>query len=406
MRGKLENRLESSHISAGLTAFFVVAASIAVYFIFARFETVASVADFILGVLSPFIYGLVVAYLLCPIYNFVHRKTIEAKCFENIKEKKRATLGRVFASIVSLVVLATVIVSLLWMILPGLIESIIGILKMLPEKSTQFSHFVGTTVASLTEMGGPLGEIAGNIEANIQRTFDETLMPKIESIFTEVSTGVLDFVSGIWNFIIGIFVCIFFLNSKDTFILQGKKAIYAFLDVKKSNQLFYGMRFVNKTFGQFISGKCLDSLIIGMLCFTFMYFMQWPYTMLVSVIVGVTNIIPFFGPFIGAVPSILIIFMVDPKTALYFGIFILALQQLDGNVIGPKILGGSTGLPSFWVLFAILVGGGLFGFIGMIVGVPFFACIYAFTKYLVNKKLENKGMTTKLTAYEEDMKEI
>lgn len=403
---EIRERIENKHISAGLTAFIVIASSIALFFMFERFDKVAMAVDSILGVLSPFIYGLVVAYLLCPIYNFVYRKTLEAKIFSKMKPGKRSGLGRVLASLVSLVVLTTVIVSLLWMILPGLIESIMGIIKMLPEKTTQFSHFVGATFDNISAMGGPLANITGGLEANVQKIFDENLMPKVESVFTEVSTGLLDVVSGVWNFIIGIFVCMFFLNSKDTFILQAKKAVYAFVSTKKANQILYGTRFVNTTFGKFISGKCLDSLIIGLLCFTFMYFMQWPYTMLVSVIVGVTNIIPFFGPFIGAVPSLLIIFMVDPKIALYFAIFILALQQLDGNVIGPKILGGSTGLPSFWVLFAILVGGGLFGFIGMIVGVPFFACIYAFTKYVVNKKLEGKGMTTNLTAYEEDMKEI
>ena len=146
----------------------------------------------------------------------------------------------------------------------------------------------------------------------------------------------------------------------------------------------------------FISLKLIDSLIIGIICFIGMSIFNWPYKMLVSVIVGVTNIIPFFGPFIGAIPSALLIFMVDPLTSLYFLIFVLALQQFDGNILGPKILGGSTGLPSFWVMFAILVGGGLFGFVGMIIGIPVFACIYAYTAYSVNKKLEKKQLSTDL----------
>lgn len=402
----MKERFETKHISAGLTAFAVIAASIILYFVFARFDTIKNVLDASISVLSPFIYGLVVAYLLCPIYNIVSNGVEGAEKLGNMQPKSRRNLSKFVASAVSFVVLATVIASLLWMILPGLIESVVGIVKMLPAKTTQLSHFIAVMLENVPEIGGPLGEFTGNIETNIQKLFDDKLMPQVETLIASVSTGVLGMVSGIWNFIIGIFVCFFFLNSKETFKLQAKKAVYAFATEKKASQILYGTRFVNKTFGKFISGKCLDSLIIGLICFIFMSLMNWPYTMLVSVIVGVTNIIPFFGPFIGAVPSFLIIFMVDPKVALYFAVFILALQQLDGNVIGPKILGGSTGLPSFWVLFAILVGGGMFGFIGMVVGVPFFACIYAFSKYVINNKLKKKDMSTNLLAYAKDMPEV
>lgn len=175
--------------------------------------------------------------------------------------------------------------------------------------------------------------------------------------------------------------------------------IFAVTSEERAHRFLYGTHYVNKTFGKFINGKLIDSLVIGVLCFIFMSIVNWPYAMLISVIVGVTNIIPFFGPFIGAIPSALLILMVDPLTCLYFLIFILILQQLDGNVIGPKILGGSTGLPSFWIMFAILVGGGMFGFAGMILGIPVFACVYAYTAYSVNKKLDQKGMTTDLGVY-------
>ena len=161
------------------------------------------------------------------------------------------------------------------------------------------------------------------------------------------------------------------------------------------------MAFINKTFSAFISGKIIDSLIIGTICFIGMHILGLPYVILISVIVGVTNIIPFFGPFIGAIPSTIIMLTVDPIKALYFVIFILILQQLDGNVIGPKILGDSTGLPSFWVMFAIIVGGGMFGFVGMIVGIPAFAVIYTYVTRYVNHRLKSKGLPIETKVYQE-----
>ena len=228
---------------------------------------------------------------------------------------------------------------------------------------------------------------------------ENILLPQSQVLIQGVSSGLLGVVSGIKNFSVGIIICVFFLNSKEIFAAQCRKIIFVLMDKENAIKFLYGARYVNRTFGKFINGKLIDSLIIGIICFIGMSVFDWPYKMLISVIVGVTNIIPFFGPFIGAIPSALLIFIISPITSLYFLIFILGLQQLDGNVIGPKILGGSTGLPSFWVMFAILVGGGIFGFVGMVIGIPVFACIYAYTSYTVNNKLEKKGFVTDLNKY-------
>lgn len=160
--------------------------------------------------------------------------------------------------------------------------------------------------------------------------------------------------------------------------------IVAFFSEHTAKEILDGASFTNKTFGGFINGKIIDSLIIGLLCFVCMTIFGWEYTLLISCIVGITNIIPFFGPFIGAIPSALLLLMVDPEQCMWFLVFILALQQFDGNILGPKILGDSTGLASFWVLFAVLVGGGLFGFIGMVIGIPVFAIIYAYATRSIN----------------------
>lgn len=202
-----------------------------------------------------------------------------------------------------------------------------------------------------------------------------------------------------WNFFIGLIIALYLLVSKELFAGQGKKMIYALFEEETGNLLIKNIRFVHSTFGGFISGKLVDSLIIGMLCFIGMTLLNLPYPLLVSLIVGVTNIIPFFGPFIGAVPSIILILMVNPLQALYFGIFVFILQQFDGNILGPKILGDKTGLSSFWVIFSITIFGGYWGFIGMAIGVPVFAVIYAAWKAFISRSLQKKGLSTDTVEY-------
>ena len=221
---------------------------------------------------------------------------------------------------------------------------------------------------------------------------NNSIIPQMESLVKTVSLSFISVLKSLWNLLIGLVISIYVLFSKETFAGQSKKIAYALFTTKNANQIISDTRFVSETFIGFISGKIIDSFIIGCICFAGTNILQLPYPLLISVIVGVTNIIPFFGPYLGAIPCVLLIFMENPLQSLYFTIFIILLQQLDGNVIGPKILGQSTGLSGFWVIFSITIFGGWLGVPGMIIGVPFFAVIYAMIKRYTEKKLKKRGL--------------
>ena len=225
------------------------------------------------------------------------------------------------------------------------------------------------------------------------------LLPHINEVLKTVSLSVIGVFKALWNLIIGFIISIYLLGSKEKFAGQAKKIVYAVFDRKAGNELVANFRFIHSTFIGFIGGKIIDSIIIGIICFVCTSIIGTPYSILVSVIIGVTNVIPFFGPWIGGIPSALLVLMVDPRQALYFGILIIFIQQFDGNILGPKILGDSTGLSSFWVIFSITIFGGFFGVLGMIVGVPIFAVFYAGVKSLVNRHLQKRNLPTDLGPY-------
>ena len=228
---------------------------------------------------------------------------------------------------------------------------------------------------------------------------NNSLLPQVNVIVKEVSLSLISVVKGLWNLIIGLIVSVYVLFSKEQFAGQSKKIIYAFFSKKKANEIISDIRYANKTFGAYVSGKIIDSIIIGFLCFFLMKLLKINYPILISVIIGITNIIPFFGPFIGAVPSILLILLINPFNGIKFLILIILLQTFDGNILGPKILGDSTGLSSFWVIFSITLFGAYFGIIGMAIGVPIFALIYAAFKRKVNRNLLSKNLPTNTLEY-------
>lgn len=221
----------------------------------------------------------------------------------------------------------------------------------------------------------------------------------IINVITSVSMSVYSIFRQIWNLVIGFVISIYLLASKELFAAQAKKVVYAFCSVNRANRFISNVRFAHKTFGGFFVGKIMDSIIIGLICFAVTSILGTPFCVLISVIIGVTNIIPFFGPFLGAIPSTMLILFIDPLQALYFVIFVIILQQVDGNIIGPKILGSSTGLSSFWVIFSITLFGGLWGIIGMIVGVPIFAILFAFMKSLIETRLSAKDLSPDTKKY-------
>ena len=393
---------DEKHIKWGLTAFLVVLCSIIVFFAIYRIDSVNKVLGICVSILTPFIYGLVMAYLLCPVYNFTVRGV-----YSLLNRRKRVfsrslSFSKAVGTFVSITVMLVIITGILWMIIPGLVESITKIIKILPSSMEELKAWLDVKLTNMPEVKNVLDGWINNFTKNAIDFVTQTVLPEYSSIATKISEGVIGVLNVIKNFFIAIIICVYFLNSKDTFAAQIKKIILSVFKKNTADEILQGAAFTNKTFGGFINGKLIDSLIIGIICFIVMSIFGWEYTLLINCIIGITNIIPFFGPFIGAIPSALLLLMVDYRQCVYFVIFIFILQQFDGNILGPKILGDSTGLASFWVMFAVLIGGGLFGFIGMVVGIPIFAVIYAYVSRAVNGKLRKRGLSTALDEYRVD----
>lgn len=395
-------RFEEKHIKWGLTAFLVVLCSIIVFFAIYRLRDVSEVINVILAILTPFIYGLVMAYLLCPVYNFTVRSIYALTKRVNVNIPRPLTVSKAVASLVSIIVLLVVITGILWMIIPGLVESIANIIQLLPDSMDSLRSWLDVKLVGWPEAQAILNGWINNFTENAIAFVTERLLPEYSSIAAGISEGVMGVFNVVKNFFLGIIICVYFLNSKENFAAQMKKIIMAVFSRKAADEIVQGAHFTNRTFGGFINGQIIDSFIIGLICFIVMTLFGWEYTLLISCIIGITNIIPFFGPFIGAIPSALLLLMVDTRQCIYFVIFIIILQQFDGNILIPKIQGSSTGLASFWVLFAVLVGGGLFGFIGMVIGIPMFAVIYAYVSRAINNRLEKRGLATDLAEYKVD----
>ena len=396
-------KLETKHYQWGLTAFLVVVCCVLAFFAIYRFDIIQKFFSFTWGVLAPFIYGLVIAYLVCPIYNRTVQGTYYLLNKGDRKLKHDMGLSKGVGTIVSVLTVFVVIFGVMLMIIPGLVNSIMGIVERLPDDIDKINAWVDTNLANLPQaQKEEIDHLLDDAMESAVKFATETILPHSQSLATGLTKGVMGFAGFLLDFIIGIIISVYFLNSKDTFLGQFKKVIVANFREETAEEIFQGARFTNKTFGGFISGKIIDSIIIGIICFIVMSIFGWEYSLLISCIVGLTNIIPFFGPFIGAIPSALLLLVANPMHALYFIILIVLLQQFDGNILGPKILGDSTGLASFWVLFAVLVGGGLFGFVGMIIGIPVFAVIYHYTSRALNRKLERKGYSTDLNDYKVD----
>lgn len=396
-------RVQDEYARLGLTIFAAGAALILLYRIIDHFEWVRESLNAVAGILSPFIFGMVMAYLLCPVYNTVVRRMYHLLKDRFQKKKTALRVARIMGSVLSLMALFGVVGGLFALVLPETIRSILGLAQMLPDRLTDLIEWGEKTLTAerYPEMAEAAELLIRHFSDNFSEWTENDLMPRIGEYMAQISMGVYVTLRTLFNLLIGVIVCVYLLNSKELFKAQIKKVISATMTKDQSDDIFEFAYFANRTFGGFINGKLIDSLIIGILCFILMSIFKFPYTVLVSTIVGVTNFIPFFGPFIGAVPSALIICLASPIKALYFLILVFALQQFDGNILGPKILGGTTGLSSFWVMFAIIVGGGFFGFTGMVLGVPVFAVLYYYFSRYIKRRLARKQMPTETADYTE-----
>lgn len=396
--GKGPSRIRQS-FGRGLTIFLVIAACIILYFAFLRADTLFSVAGTIIEILKPIIYGFAIAYLLNPIVKETDKYLLPVLRKKIKKEKTARQFSRAAGILFALLVLFAVIFALLNMLIPELFHSIRNLMETLPGQLNSGIEAIENLQKEQSTMGLLLGNILNHASETLQNWIQTDLLRQMNIWMTNITTGAMNVLSEVFNFLVGCIVSVYMLFSKELFAAQMKKILYGVMSIEHANMTLHITRKSNEIFGGFIIGKIIDSAIIGVLCFLGLTLLDMPYILLVSVIVGVTNVIPFFGPYIGAIPSAILIALADPIKGIYFLIFILALQQLDGNVIGPKILGDSTGLSAFWVVFSILLGGRLFGFVGMIAGVPTFAVIYYIVKMVVEQKLEKKKMPADTEAY-------
>ena len=396
----MKNDKYRTYIYWGVTALTVLLLLVAAVFVVMRWSLVAALGAKIANILAPVIYGAVFAYLLNPVYNRVQAAVM--KMTEKIitQEESRKRLGGFFGTLASLFLLVAVVVGLISMLIPQLINSIRGVMETLPSSINNLEIWLEKVLADNPDLEQQVMQHYGAAADYLQNWLTNVVVPNIYRIIGSVSSGVVLVVRAVFDILIGLIVMVYLLNMKEKLLAQAKMIIYGVFPLKIANKVIEEGRYVHQVFGGFIIGKLLDSLIIGLICFVLLGFANMPYVLRVSVIVGVTNVIPFFGPFIGAIPSAFLILLSDPMKCLYFLIFILLLQQFDGNILGPKILGDSSGLSSFWVLFSILLFGGLMGFVGMIIAVPTFAVIYRLVTEFTTWKLGKKALSGSLDSYD------
>ncbi len=375
-------------LQIGLTIFASLSAVVAFFFIVLRYQGLKAYLDIVSLALQPVMAGVVIAYVLCPVAKFLERQ------FRRVKGLSRAArpLSVVFTLIFAMGILGLFCA----LVLPQVVESIRSLVVDLPAMlETQLtrleSYLEADSDAAATAM-----QMITSVETFLMTWIKENLFATVSN----VAVSVLSVGSAVVNFVVSIVVMVYLLLDRERYLAQCKKLFYAVSRNKRFNRIVMEtVHQADQIFSGFISGKLLDSLIVGIICFICLTFLKMPYALLVSVIVGVTNIIPMFGPFIGAIPSAFLILLVSPSKCIVFLIFVIILQQLDGNVIGPRILGNSTGLSALYVTVAMLLFGKLMGFVGMIVGVPLFATLYYIVKRLAEYSLKQQGMPMTTAEY-------
>jgi predicted PurR-regulated permease PerM len=381
-----------------LAGFGAISLSILFFFLIYRFQGFGDAISKLTGILMPFIYGAVIAYLLKPVCNCVE------DFLRRLLPEKMGTAANMLAVTISLLFGILVVYALIMMIVPQLITSVTTLYYTARNNLNDFVDWAShqEIIASNQKLLDFIETSYDNLQDTLDNIVRTKLIPSMQSLLSGAALGVMSFVTFLKNIIIGVIVSVYLLASRKKFGQQCKMILYSLIKPRWADIILEEILYADKMFGGFINGKILDSAIIGVLCYIACLIFKFPSALLVSVIIGVTNVIPFFGPFIGAIPATLLILIQNPIKALWFVLFVLVLQQVDGNIIGPKILGNTTGLSSFWVLFAILLFGGLWGFVGMIIGVPLFAVIYDVLKKFVFHGLRRNEEMELVTTYHDN----
>ena len=364
----------------GIVTYIIILA----YVIF-NFKNIISGVENIIGVLLPFIVGIAIAFML----NLVMR-IFEERVFtflDNKKYQKYSRFKRPLSVALTFIFVFMIIFGLIRFIIPQLIDSISTLTDAIPAYMKSFEELISQYVSDT--------EILNTLWNNFLSAWREILQFTGQIVVSSLS-GVVNitvgFTSGLFNFILSVIFSIYMLLNKERLQLGMKKVLYAFSGRKFADKIMYLGKISNEAFSNYIGGQFIEAIIIGVLCFIGMLVLKMPYALLISVLVAVTALIPIFGAFIGTIPSAFIILIIDPMKALWFVIFIIVLQQVEGNLIYPKVVGSSLGLPPIWVMLAMLIGGNTFGLLGMLLGIPTFSVIYKISRKYINKRLKNKNI--------------
>lgn len=386
------------YLKIGITGAAILASGILCAFVLFKMPVIISVLKGITEILKPFLYGVVFAYLLAPLCNKIEEKLFQI--FPKAKTKARRFICFI-AIVISLCVAIAVIWLIIMMIIPQVWDSVMKIIQMVPQKLIVVNNWIEHMLENQPELQAYFEEFSSQAESNIDSLLNVDTIQKVQSIINSLSVQLFGVLGVVKNIFLGLLISAYLLGSRKLFGAQAGLILHGVFSDKWAKIIEEEIRYTDKMFNGFLVGKIIDSAIIGLLCFAGTSIMGFEAPAFISVIIGITNIIPFFGPFIGAIPCGLLLLLENPMHCFYFIIFIFVLQQLDGNVIGPKILGNTTGVSSFWVLFAILLFGGMWGVVGMVIGVPLFAVIYDIIRKLVYRGLRKHKRESMITDYEE-----
>lgn len=382
----MKNKIKTNeYINWGFTIFCALAGAIVVYALISKVSVVWYFIAKVFKILSPIFIGLLFAYLLNPLVRYFENHASEWFCtqlFNDNKEHKK--FKRVFAIFLTVFAVCLFVILLIIFVIPNLLDSLELMVTNVPTYINNIYNWLKGVLKNSPELAANIDVINQNVTEYVKNI----MIPSMDTIASSVATGISGVINGIVNVFIGLVVSVYLLYDKESFLNGTDRLFRVILPKKVYDTTMTTLEYADKIFGGFMMAKIIDSLIIGIITFFILTIFGIPYSLLIAVIIGVTNIIPYFGPIIGAVPCALLLFMISPSKCVTFIILIFIIQQFDGNILGPRLIGNKTGIKSFWVLFAILLFGGLFGFVGMIFGVPAFALIYSLIQSSINKNLE------------------
>lgn len=388
---KLKN---NRYLRLGLTLFGAIAAAMLLYYAIFHMDSLRAAAGTLVHVMLPLIYGAVMAYLFHPLVKFFEDQ-IFGRILRALRREGSLRMQKVIRLVSVLLTLFAVLLciyGLLAMLIPEIITSITSITDNFPRYIDNIQRWTANVLKDNPDLANSIIDLFNKYSVKLENWMTNDMLPQLNSVVREFSVGVMGIVVFLKNILLGLIISVYILYSKESLIGTAKKGLYGIFSVQTANQIIRDTQYIDDAFGGFLLGRILDSAIIGVLCYLGTTLLGMPYALLISVIVGVTNVIPFFGPYLGAVPSTLLIFLVSPIQAVYFVIFILILQQFDGNFLGPMILRGVTGLTSFLVIVSIIIGGGLFGILGMLAAVPVCVILCTVLRNFLNDRLKRRGL--------------